>query len=244
MLDWEKPHPEGSVESAVAPPFNAGFGVVRPSRDTLNEILAMFRRGNFSAALTDDGYYSGWDQSGIGYFYGGISIQGLLPAFYFRDAIRSRGANTTRYSAVRDYLTRTDSRFRELDQCVYNVLGHKNCWGNEANVSGTPNCRNVDCSPQTHPTIEGVKAGLKVIHFTGTCRDVRPWEVCTRSSKINLESVPELCQEFLRRWVIVATSLLERADHGHYIERAPMLPECVENLRMALGEESATTNHP
>eukprot|EP00563_Minutocellus_polymorphus_P008506 CAMPEP_0181025898 /NCGR_PEP_ID=MMETSP1070-20121207/3348_1 /TAXON_ID=265543 /ORGANISM="Minutocellus polymorphus, Strain NH13" /LENGTH=463 /DNA_ID=CAMNT_0023103047 /DNA_START=200 /DNA_END=1587 /DNA_ORIENTATION=+ len=205
--DDEPDHPEGGFKQAVVPAINGGFVVVRPSREAFAGILDIYKRGDFSLEQVD-GYMAGWDHIGTGYYYGGISFQGLLPAYYFQDAILKRPPNTTRYQAAQKALKVPEGRqFRELDQCVYNVLGHRNCWGREGGVQGTSYCRNVDCSPDVNPTIEGVKAGLKVIHFTGTCRGARPMDLC-RAPAVELGGNCELCKEFVRRWLGIAESAL------------------------------------
>lgn len=51
--------------------------MVKPNKQIYEEILAVVRKGDFRY----DG--SGWEGSGVGYAYGGETIQGVLP-FYFR----------------------------------------------------------------------------------------------------------------------------------------------------------------
>merc|ERR1719240_57909 len=187
----------------------------------------MIRRGNFSGAWTADGeYVAGWEDLGVGYVYDGSSIQGLLPAMYFRDAIQNRGEKT-RAQAVRAALDSPHRRFRELDQCVYNVLGHKNCWGAGWGAQGTPNCMNVDCSPQANPTLDYVKEHMKVLHFTGTCIEARPWDDCTLPLEQRKPIVP-LCEEFQRRWVQTARRLLQDESGADRQRWAPGLSMCVE----------------
>ena len=240
--DDDPDHPEGGWKQAVVPAVNGGFVVVRPSKAALEGILDIYRRGDFTPDSVD-GYMAGWDHLGTGYFYGGISVQGLLPAYYFRDAILNRPANTTRYQAVQHALKTAEGRqFRELDQCVYDVLGHKNCWGKEGGVQGTQHCRNVDCSPDANPTLEGVKAGLKVVHFTGTCRGARPTSLC-KNQNVNLNGQAELCKEFVRRWLGIAELALAASGRGGggsdnnenlYRQLAPDLPGCVAKIKEAL----------
>ena len=233
--DGDPDHPEGGWKQAVVPAVNGGFVVVRPSREAFEGILDVYRRGDFTADSVD-GYMAGWDHTGTGYYYGGISVQGLIPAYYFRDAILNRTGNTTRFQAVQHVLKTAEGRkFRELDQCVYDVLGHKNCWGKEGGVQGTQHCRNVDCSPDANPTLEGVKAGLKVVHFTGTCRDARPMSLCKRQT-VTLDGQAELCKEFVRRWLGIAELALTRNEttENFYSELAPNLSDCVAKIKEVL----------
>jgi hypothetical protein len=90
------PHPQGGMKLSVVPPINAGFVVVRPSKKVFAELQEIIRRGNFRTGQTKEGYVEGWDGLGLGYFFGGISIQGVLPAYYFRHAVETRG-NATRF---------------------------------------------------------------------------------------------------------------------------------------------------
>mmetsp|Transcript_18261 Transcript_18261/g.40570 ORF Transcript_18261/g.40570 Transcript_18261/m.40570 type:complete len:479 (+) Transcript_18261:376-1812(+) len=233
MLGEDKPenrNPLGGMKLSVVPPINGGFTVVRPSNNTFSELTSMSRRGDFRGSGTPDGYSRGWDGLGVGFYFGGISYQGLLTAVYFKSVIEDRG-NKTRYEAVQEALASPKRRFREVDQCVYNVLGHKNCWGREGGLQGTPRCRNVDCSPAANPTLEGVKQGLKVIHFTGTCNDARPWDLCNKPAPNRYKHVCELCHEFSRRWIGVATTMFNGTESQLYSRLAPTLQDCLNKLK-------------
>jgi hypothetical protein len=101
ILDY---YGQSDDKMSVTPPLNAGFLVVKPSDTTWKHITSMIRRGNFSGDWTTDGeYIAGWEGLGVGYVYDGSSIQGLLPAMYFKDAIESRGTKT-RTESVRSAL--------------------------------------------------------------------------------------------------------------------------------------------
>mmetsp|Transcript_27556 Transcript_27556/g.41691 ORF Transcript_27556/g.41691 Transcript_27556/m.41691 type:complete len:467 (-) Transcript_27556:8-1408(-) len=236
-LEPGKAHPEGGMKLSVLPPINAGFVVVRPNVNTLTNIQDMLRRGQFTTGQTKDGYVAGWEQTGIGYFFGGISIQGVLTAYYFKNAMKRSNA-TTRYAAVQAALHQPQHAdnfyFREVDQCVYNVLGHDNCKGKEAGVQGTANCRNADCSPTINPSVEGVRKGLKVVHFTGSCLAARPWKLCTdRNMRVPREVAQNpLCQEFILQWMEAGFSFL--ASHKNAQQVAPTLPKCLATLTQGL----------
>lgn len=75
-------------------PVQGGFLLCRPSMDTFNTLVKIVLKGDFAAG-------SGWAKSGIGFFYGGATIQGLL-AYYFRHAAPEKGF--------------------EADRCLYNHM--------------------------------------------------------------------------------------------------------------------------
>ena len=56
------------------PPAQGGFLVVRPSIQRFNEFCAIIRKGQHGSA--------GWEGSRIGNFWGGQTIQGIVPFFY------------------------------------------------------------------------------------------------------------------------------------------------------------------
>ena len=80
------------------PPYQGGFFVVKPSLETYASMLEIIRRGNF---VESGGPEGAWEGSGIGYFWGGRTIQGLLPYYYTHVA---------------------PGRSRELPICVYNNM--------------------------------------------------------------------------------------------------------------------------
>lgn len=58
-----------------AVPAQGGFLVVRPSSERFEELQAIIRKGDFGP--------KGWGGSGIGVFWGGTTIQGIVPYFYY-----------------------------------------------------------------------------------------------------------------------------------------------------------------
>lgn len=56
------------------PPVQGGFLVVKPSMQTFEDFKAIIRRGNHGA--------KGWEGSKIGNFWGGQTIQGIMPYYY------------------------------------------------------------------------------------------------------------------------------------------------------------------
>ena len=56
------------------PPVQGGFLVIRPSMERFEELRAIIRKGDHTGR--------GWGGSGIGNFWGGQTIQGIIPYFY------------------------------------------------------------------------------------------------------------------------------------------------------------------
>lgn len=56
------------------PPVQGGFLVVKPSMETFEEFRNIIRKGNHGP--------KGWENSHIGNFWGGQTIQGIMPYFY------------------------------------------------------------------------------------------------------------------------------------------------------------------
>ncbi|CAN0345193.1 unnamed protein product, partial [Laminaria digitata] len=56
-------------------PVQGGFLLVRPDLAVYENLQAIVRKGNWKKG-------HGWSDSKIGWFYGGATIQGLLPYYY------------------------------------------------------------------------------------------------------------------------------------------------------------------
>ena len=80
------------------PPYQGGFFIVRPSVGTFAAMVAIVRRGNF----VERGPKLGWEGTGIGYYWGGRTIQGLFPYYYTHVA---------------------PERSKEVPICTYNNMG-------------------------------------------------------------------------------------------------------------------------
>lgn len=63
-----------NMGSKPVPPAQGGFLVVRPSIDRFHELQEIIRKGDHGS--------KGWGGSGIGNFWGGQTIQGIVPYFY------------------------------------------------------------------------------------------------------------------------------------------------------------------
>jgi hypothetical protein len=57
------------VDASVTCPVQGGFFVVRPSRELYNDMIDVVLEGNFVE-------WGGWGDTGIGWFWGGMTIQG------------------------------------------------------------------------------------------------------------------------------------------------------------------------
>jgi hypothetical protein len=77
-------------------PFQGGFFMLKPSKETYQEMIEIVRKGDY----TDKPNKKGWGGK-VGPFHGGMTIQGLLPWYY-------------------EYLHQDASV--ELNRCVYNNM--------------------------------------------------------------------------------------------------------------------------
>lgn len=93
--DYNMMH-ERQRKNRVPPAVQGGFLVVRPSMDVFRRLVAVSQRGVWGS--------TGWERSGIGYWWGGATIQGLLPYFFHTDP------NATAL---------------EVDRCVYDNMVDK-----------------------------------------------------------------------------------------------------------------------
>merc|ERR1711971_1443209 len=60
--------------ASTAPPTQGGFLLLRPNMTDFEEVKALTREGDWGG--------SGWKRSGIGFCYGGVGPDGLLPYYY------------------------------------------------------------------------------------------------------------------------------------------------------------------
>lgn len=89
-----KPRPEDTA------PANGGFLVIQPSVRVFNHLFNIFKEGDFRPGL-------GWGDSRIGWFWGGQTVQGILPYYYHAIA----GAHHPR-----------GPTHEVADMCVYNNM--------------------------------------------------------------------------------------------------------------------------
>jgi len=74
-------------------PVQGGFLVVRPSMSTFKEFQAIIRKGDHTS--------KGWEGSGVGNFWGGRTVQGIVSFFYH---VKQPGLG------------------QELNRCIYNCM--------------------------------------------------------------------------------------------------------------------------
>jgi hypothetical protein len=92
--------------------INGGFLVYSPKHPAssyhLDRIIDILREGNFSGA--------GWKGSGIGWTYGGPTVQGILPYYYFIESNKEQEELAQRLGI------KMASAHREIDRCRYNNM--------------------------------------------------------------------------------------------------------------------------
>jgi len=112
-------------------PVQGGFLLVRPSLAEMNRLWDVVKRGDFRRP-------GGWGGSGIGNFWGGMTIQGLVPYFY------------TELASPRASL--------EVNRCLYNQM---------VDAAGDPTSRSSALAKMSVPNCRQVKFDeVKNVHFT------------------------------------------------------------------------------
>jgi hypothetical protein len=149
--------------------INGGFLVFSPqapfAAQHVHEIVKLLEWGDFRPG-------TGWEGAGIGWTYGGRTIQGILPHYLFlrSEAVLTKAARAFVSEGERTTRTPVLRAHRQLDRCRYN------------NMVQLPRCK---ATPY-----EQVVSN----HFTGDCH--KPWTVCP-----SLPSHP-LCAKFTNTWVM------------------------------------------
>jgi hypothetical protein len=93
---YTKDYGMGGGDNSVV---QGGWLLLRPNRTVFDDILTVFKKGNFGGG--------GWEQSGVGYAWGGPTVQGLTAYYFYRVA--------------------SPARSLEVDMCVWNNMGDKLC---------------------------------------------------------------------------------------------------------------------
>lgn len=81
-------------------PAQGGFLVIKPSVDDYKNLINVVMSTDFVPR-------KGWNGSEIGWFFGGMTVQGLLPYYYNR--------------------VTTPGRSMVIDRCLYNSMGDYQC---------------------------------------------------------------------------------------------------------------------
>ena len=146
--------------------LQGGFLVIQPDLAVFDSIVSIVREGSYGTPRT-----SGWRNSGIGAWWGGATIQGILPFFYA--PIEKKGAiehESLKYATA-----------RELDRCVYDNMVDPSVV-DPAPYVGAAACRATPF------------AKVKAMHFT-LCQ--KPW-ICRPLQHVN--DTQGLCISFHERW--------------------------------------------
>ena len=77
-------------KNGLTPAVQGGFIVARPSLKVYDAIVAVMQKGHWGGK-----YGSGWEGTGVGHWWGGNTIQGVLPYFFGRSP---RGTRPCRVS--------------------------------------------------------------------------------------------------------------------------------------------------
>lgn len=93
----------GGGENALV---QGGFILAKPNRTVFNDILDIFKRGNFDGG--------GWEKSRVGYAWGGATVQGLVAYYFYKVADPSRSYNA--------------------NMCIWNNMGDKSCANNATDI--------------------------------------------------------------------------------------------------------------
>jgi len=96
-----------------------GFAVVRPSMAAFNTMVVVMREGRFGAGVRPGA--SGWNGTGIGHWWGGVTFQGLVP-FYYAKVPQAAQAGPA----------------LEVDRCVYDNMVDDPV---DAPMAGSSDCR-------------------------------------------------------------------------------------------------------
>jgi len=126
----------------------------------------------------------GWGDSGVGYFWGGVTFQGLIPYYY--DALHP-------------------GQSVELSRCVYNNMNDNPITEVEVH-SGGKSKEKVKMCTTGQPVGECEDCRIRPLedivsaHYTGSC--MKPW-TCRRN---NLPS-DESCYKLAREWFSVRSEL-------------------------------------
>ena len=147
-------------------PVQGGFLVAKPSMEIYEALVDVVREGDFRSG-------SGWGGTGAGTYWGGMTIQGLLP--YFFETVRP-------------------GRGRDLDECVYNNMAN-----NPRDVGGFDKgrCRrDATLHPKPCKDCRLVSVDtIKTVHFT-ICQ--KPWG-CVSASRQSCPYCP-ICAKLHAMW--------------------------------------------
>merc|ERR1719401_2631155 len=97
---------EGKVMHNVVPVVQGGFLLVRPNATDLEEIKRITREGTFNGG--------GWQNSHIGYAYGGVGPQGMMSYYFHKDLLPTLGKFPRESAERRQLLMETDPEHTQV----------------------------------------------------------------------------------------------------------------------------------
>ena len=163
----------------LAGAVQGGFLVVQPSLRVFEEIVEIVRDGRFG------GKYSGWNNTGIGNWWGGATIQGVVPYYYavVAPALAAAAASSSRAAGASGASSSVVAARRafEVDRCVYDNMIDDPIAQPPPYV-GAADCRAVPL------------ADIKAVHFT-LCQ--KPWGC--RPAR-HPDDTQDLCVRLHKRW--------------------------------------------
>jgi len=173
---------ESNMHNAV-PVVQGGFLMMRPNVSDLEEIKRTTREGTFNGG--------GWQNSHIGFAYGGVGPQGMFSYHFHRDLLPTLNKYSTSSPERKALLAEVDpehtkiasvegKRFLALDRRAYDVLDTP---FTQAELNGED--------------IKVTMGRVRSAHFTGGCG--KPWS-CAGSGS-------ELCKGLTNEWWRLRSSL-------------------------------------
>eukprot|EP00904_Undaria_pinnatifida_P012645 jgi/Undpi1/8510/HiC_scaffold_25.g10977.m1 len=130
-------------------PIQGGFLLVRPDLTVYENLQAIVRKGDWKKGR-------GWSNSKIGWFYGGATIQGLLPYYY---NVFGKG------TAI------------EVDRCVYNHMSDTHDCSSGHYSATIPLGATAQDTEQDTTSASRDAVAIRSVHFTQSCP--KPW-LCVR----------------------------------------------------------------
>jgi len=105
-----------NTKGSKAPPVQGGFLIIQPDPKIFEEFCAIVRKGDYQLG-------SGWAGSGIGYYWGGQTIQGIMPYYYniIAPPIKSLEVNRCVYNNMVDNPTCREISFDQIKNVHFTI---------------------------------------------------------------------------------------------------------------------------
>jgi hypothetical protein len=156
------------IKGSAMPPTQGGFLLFKPSPEDFEAIKGLTQRGEWDSG--------GWKNSGIGWCYGGVGPDGLLPYYFNQHAlmhIRKFGKEQLPEGIAKPKVN--GSRMLAVDRSVYDVVLNQRLRSEVDAFEKDP---------------EELLSNVKSVHFTGDC--VKPWD-CSYAKHW-------LCEGLFNKW--------------------------------------------